>query len=247
MARSTSRFTAPIFSKRVIVIVGGYGSGKSEVAVNLAQLLALNCQSKVAIADLDIVNPYFRSREASERLNEFGIESINPRGDFSSADLPIILPEIAAAVESYDGTLILDAGGDDVGSRVLSSLTVTFPADDYEMLLVLNSNRPFTQDVPSCQNLMREIETATRLKFTGIIANSHMLHMTDITTIIKGLDLAKQVSTTTGLPVNCVAVDKKLLSELEQTDIEVPVLPLHRLLLKPWEREDTNSDSSTMR
>ena len=113
----------PTFSKSILIIVGGYGSGKSEVAVNLSRQLVNAGSAPVAIADLDIVNPYFRSREASEQLTSLGIRTINPAGGQKYADLPIILPEIKGAIEQRQGVLVLDVGGDDVGARVLSSLS----------------------------------------------------------------------------------------------------------------------------
>ncbi|RKX27885.1 MAG: cobalamin biosynthesis protein CobQ, partial [Candidatus Zixiibacteriota bacterium] len=141
MVKTDRHFTPPIFNKRVLVVVGGYGSGKSEVSVNLARHLASSGQLHVAIADLDIVNPYFRSREATEQLEKLGIETLHPKGSQAFADLPIIIPQVKSAIEGYDGVLILDVGGDDAGARVLGSLAGTFPSDDHEVLFVLNANR----------------------------------------------------------------------------------------------------------
>lgn len=236
MAKSKQQFRAPAFSKRILVIVGGYGSGKSEVAVNLARYLAESKSQRIAIADLDIVNPYFRSREAAARLAELGIESITPAGDLEHADLPVIVPRIKGAVEEYDGLLILDVGGDDVGARVLSSITDVFPANDYELLLVLNANRPFTSSVEKCRDLMKKIETSSRLSFTGIISNTHMMEHTTVATVLDGLSLAQALSRDTGLPVSLVAALDEQLKQLDGNDIDVPVLKLDRFLLKPWER-----------
>ena len=236
MARPKAQFPLPAFSKRILVIVGGYGSGKSEVSVNLARHLALATDRPVAIADLDIVNPYFRSREASRLLEQLGIEPVHPGGALAHADLPIIIPRIKGAIEQYDGTLVLDVGGDDVGARVLSSLTDSFPQHDYDLLLVLNANRPFTATVDACRSLMQKIETASRLKFTGIISNTHMLEFTTAETVRDGLKLARALSTATRLPIVFVSALPQQLEDLSTDDIDVPVLPLERLLLKPWER-----------
>ncbi len=228
----------PIFTRRILIIVGGYGSGKSEVAVNLSRHLVETSGRQVAIADLDIVNPYFRSREANQALEALGIRCINPSGGEFYADLPIILPEIKGAIEHNDELLVLDVGGDDVGARVLSSLGKSFQKDSYEMMLVLNRNRPFTSNVSGCIRMIREIEEASRLKFTGIISNTHLLDDTDAETIASGYELAKEVSNKTGLPIKFLAGLAAIVESDEFADPDVPVLPLERHLLKPWESAD---------
>jgi CheY-like chemotaxis protein len=237
MVRSVKQFAIPSFTKSILIIVGGYGSGKSEVAINLARHLATNQSEPVAIADLDIVNPYFRSREADEQLEALGIMSLNPRGGYRHADLPIIQPEIKGAIEQHRGKLILDIGGDDVGARILSSLASSFEPDGYELLLVLNANRPFTQDVDSCLKLVREIETASRLKFTGLISNSHLLTDTTAEIVLSGLELTRQLRARTGLPVVFLSAMDEILEGISPESLDVPVLKLDRLLLKPWERQ----------
>jgi len=236
MVRPKAQFELPAFSKRLLIIVGGYGSGKSEVAVNLARYLATSTSRSIAIADLDIVNPYFRSRKATRLLAAYGVEAVNPSGDLEHADLPVIIPRVKGVVESYDGTVILDVGGDDVDARVLSSLTDAFPMGDYEMLLVLNANRPFTATVDDCLALMSKIEATSRLKFTGLIANTHMLEHTTTETVLSGLQLTRDLSTRTALPIAFVSVTGNLIGQFTSFDIDVPVLSLDRLLLKPWER-----------
>jgi hypothetical protein len=226
----------PSFSKGIIIIVGGYGSGKSEVAVNLSRHLVVSQPEPVAIADLDIVNPYFRSRQATEQLTALGINAIVPPGELSYADTPNIVPEIKGAIEQNRGKLILDVGGDDVGARVLSSLAEAFVDGSYELLLVLNRNRPFTADVDGCIKLIRGIEASSRLAFTGIIANTHLMEHTTLEVVSDGLKLANEVSDRTGLPVVFLSVEADLVDDPDLTKTDIPVLPLHRLLLKPWER-----------
>ncbi|NOY88019.1 MAG: cobalamin biosynthesis protein CbiA [FCB group bacterium] len=235
------RFQSPVFSKDIIIIVGSYGSGKSEVAVNLARFFVSHfppSEKPVAIADLDVVNPYFRSREAASVLEELGIRAINPKGGQFYADIPIILPEIKGAIEHNEGILILDAGGDDVGAKVLSSLNNAFIPDTYELLLVLNANRPFTSDMEGCLKMIKNIETASRLKVTGIISNTHLMENTTPEIIIKGLKLSKAVSKKTKLPLSFLSATTQDLKKIALNAIDIPVLPLNRLLLKPWEKKD---------
>ena len=237
MSKSNRQLLLPSFSKGIIIIVGGYGSGKSEVAVNLSRHLVASQSEPVAIADLDIVNPYFRSREVTEQLTALGINAIVPQGELSYADTPNILPEIKGAIEQNRGKLILDVGGDDVGARVLSSLAEAFVDRSYELLLVLNKNRPFTADVDGCIKMINDIETSSRLEFTGIIANTHLMEHTTPELVLDGLKLADKVSDRTGLPVVFLSVEADLVDDSDLTETSIPVLPLHRLLLKPWERD----------
>lgn len=237
---SVSLFQPPVISRGVIVVVGGYGSGKSEVSVNLARFLVTGQDTgrlPISIVDLDIVNPYFRSREAAAELEKLGIETINPRGDQRHADLPIILPEIKSRIKGSEGFVVLDVGGDDVGARVLSSLADAFEAKTYEMLLVLNANRPFTSNLEGCLKTIAQIETSSRLKFTGLISNTHLMDDTTPQTILDGLKLARRVSDKTKLPITFVSAPAEILEQLDVKDVDVPVLVLNRSLLKPWERK----------
>lgn len=235
------KFQSPVLSKDIIIIVGSYGSGKSEIAVNLARFFASHLPSSekpIAIADLDIVNPYFRSREAASVLEKLGIRAINPKGGQFYADIPIILPEIKGAIEHNEGILILDVGGDDVGAKVLSSLNNAFIHDTYELLLVLNANRPFTSDMEGCLKMIKNIETASRLKVTGIISNTHLMENTTPEIIMKGLELSQAVSKNTKLPLSFLSATAHDLKKIDINSIDIPVLPLNRLLLKPWEKKD---------
>lgn len=233
-------YTPPVFGKRIIVIVGGYGSGKSEVSVNLARFLVtgqVEPAQTVYIVDLDIVNPYFRSREAAVELEKLGIRTVNPKGAQFYADLPIVVPEIKGAIEQKDGIIVLDVGGDDVGARVLGSLAGAFEPGEYEMLMVLNANRPFTSTVDGSIKVMREIEQSSRLKFTGLISNTHLMDHTTAETIRDGLAQAQSISKKTALPVLFMSATDEVLDMLEGESVGVPVLRLNRSLLKPWERK----------
>lgn len=241
MTRVADKFQKPTFSKSIITIVGGYGSGKSEIAVNLARYLIHHQSERVALADLDIVNPYFRSREAVRELTALGITALVPPGDQIYAELPIIVPEIKTAIEKKEGKVILDVGGDDTGARVLSSLTDAFETGPYELLLVLNASRPFTADVTGCLKMIKSIEISSRLKFTGIISNTHLMDDTSVELVLEGLKLARTVSEKTGLPIVFLSAITDILDKLSPRKVALPVLPLDRSLLKPWERRKKTS------
>jgi len=236
---SAAEFPSLRFSRNVIVIVGGFGSGKSEVSINLARHLAVTSDGPVAIADLDIVNPYFRSREAAAALASLGIKSLVPAGAYATADLPIILPEIKSAIQRAEGKLILDVGGDDAGARVLSSLADAFAPGQYDMLFTVNAYRPFTSDLKGALKIMGEIEKAGKLKFTGLISNSHLIEQTTTAEVMHGVDLVQQLSEAAGLPVCFVSAFESVLKALDRTLVPYPVLSINRSLLKPWERNST--------
>ena len=189
----------------------------------------------MSIVDLDIVNPYFRSREAAKPLTDLGVNVIIPSGEQCSADLPIVKPQVKGAIEADEGTLIIDLGGDDVGSRVLSSMADAFKPGNYDMFLVLNANRPFTSDVTSTLKMIADIQASCRLKFTGIVSNTHLIDETDSETIMKGVRLSREVEREAGIKLKFVCMKAEMLDTIKPEEINCEVLPLSRFMLKPWE------------
>lgn len=226
----------PQISSRIVALVGGFGSGKTEVSVNLAKYWAVIEKSPITIVDLDLVNPYFRTREAVAEMEAMGIRVIIPRGGEFYADLPILLPEIKGAIEKSDGRLILDVGGDAQGTRVIGSLAEVFVPGEYEMLMVLNSRRPQTADADSCLKTMARIEASAKLRFTGLVSNSHMIDETGPEVVLEGYRLSRGVSRETGLPLVFVSAKGEVLARIDTGVIDCPILPLTRSMLKPWEQ-----------
>ncbi|MBI5266316.1 MAG: cobalamin biosynthesis protein CbiA [candidate division Zixibacteria bacterium] len=236
----------PSFSHKTIIIVGGFGSGKSEVSVNLARDLSSQPGDPVAIADLDIINPYFRSREAAEALSKFGVTSLIPFGEHRYADLPIIIPEIRTAIERRTSRLVLDVGGDDLGARVLSSLADSFGTGGYELLLVHNARRPFTSDLNGSLRMINEIESASRMKITGLIANTHLAAESTAPISAEGVQLTQKVADTLNMRVAFVSALSELCPEIDRIlNQRYPILPLDRELLKPWETKPHPPTSMT--
>jgi hypothetical protein len=218
----------------LIIIVGNYGSGKTEVAVNLALFLARQGRT-VQIADLDIVNPYFRCREARALMESAGIRVVVPPGSQASADLPIVLPEIKGMLRPQgDQISIFDVGGDPVGARILSSYNDILRDEPYDLWQVINSRRPNTDTVAGCIAMGAGIEASSRLKITGLIVNSHLVSETTPAVILEGLRLAKEVSFQSGLPIKFVTAMWPLYDDPELDEIAVPILRLNRYLLPPW-------------
>jgi len=226
--------------KRVTLFTGNFGSGKTEVAVNYTRALARE-KKFVKLVDLDIVNPYFRSREAVKALDPRWVEIISPKEDNFWADLPIVLPEIRGIFQESGRRAVLDVGGDDVGARVLSSFADIFKPEEYRVLIVLNKNRPFTRDAAGCLKMIEEIEAASRLKINGLVSNTHLMGETTGEMILDGCRLVEAVSEKTAIPVVMVCAEKKLLDELNGRHIKHPVLPIERTMLPPWLEKGTKT------
>jgi hypothetical protein len=219
---------------RVIAIVGNYGSGKTEVSVNLSLQLARR-GARVAIADLDIVNPYFRCREARDVMHAHGIRVVAPEGAQAWADLPIVLPEIRGLLRPPPGAIsIFDVGGDDVGARALASLRTCVSDGEYQLWQVVNAKRPFTGTVAGCLAMRRSIEQASRFKVTGWLVNSHLIDQTTPETVLEGWRLGQDLAAATGLPVRLVAVMDHLADAPALASIGAPMLRMHRLMTPLW-------------
>ncbi len=218
--------------KRIQIITGHYGSGKTEYAVNLALHLAENHEN-VAIADLDIVNPYFRSYEQTERMEKAGIRVIVTSCG-GVADIPAVNPAVMSIFQEEKWTGVLDIGGDPIGARVLARFAPQLKQDDFDLLFVLNANRPETRDVESALQYMQGIEAECLQKVTGIVNNTHLCGETTADEILKGARLARELSERTGLPIVHHAVQRKFLPEVSG-ELTEPVLPMNIYMKKPWE------------
>ena len=219
---------------RVIAIVGNYGSGKTELAVNLALELS-RAGRRVQIADLDLVNPYFRCRDARELMESHGIRVVVPPGAQAWADLPILLPEIRGMLRPPDGTVtIFDVGGDDAGARALASFRTSVAEGDYQLWQVINAKRPFTDTVAGCLAMRRTIEQASRWTVTALAINAHLIDETTIDTVLDGWRLAVAMRAETRLPIRFVAAMERLADSPALGVIDAPILRLRRHMLPPW-------------
>ncbi len=221
---------------RVVVFCGGYGSGKTEVAVNFALHLASEGR-KVQLADLDIVNLYFRSREVREELASRGVRVLVPEEPLARADLPVILPEVKGAIEHTDGVLVLDVGGDPIGARVLGGMAHALLAAEHANLFVVNSRRPFTDTPEKTGRMIAEIGRVSGVPITGMVVNSHLIDETTLAVVEEGIRLAEEVQRDTGIGIAFVAVGQQVLREIDPARWRYPIMVLARHMLKPWETE----------
>jgi len=200
--------------KRVTLFAGHYGSGKTSLAVNCARLLAARGRA-VTLADLDIVNPYFRAKDSAAALEALGVRVIASPYANSNVDLPSLPQELYSVVDDRSRFAVLDIGGDDRGALALGRYAPGILAEgDYEMLLVINQYRPLSRDAASTLEILHEIESAGGLRFTGIVNNSNLGRETAAQTVLASLPYAEAVARESGLPIRATAVDERLLPEL---------------------------------
>ncbi len=215
---------------RILIVTGHYGSGKTEFALNLAKACAEEGK-RTALVDIDIVNPYFRSREMAEPLEEMGIRLITTIPELRFADIPALPGDIAATYDDPNLFSIFDVGGDPVGAKVLGRYSDKIRKVPYDFLVVINANRPRTKTPEKAVQFIRSIESACRLKATGIVDNTHLGRETTEEDLELGRKLAEGTSQLTGLPIICHTVEKRLMRD----DMPADVFPVDINFKKPWE------------
>ena len=202
-------------NKRVLLLCGHYGSGKTNIAVNLAQHIKGEYPT-VTLADLDIVNPYFRSKDSAAELEAAGIRLICSNYANSNVDIPALPPDLYALTDDRSMRAIIDVGGDDRGALVLGRLAPAILSEnDYEMLMVINCYRPLTRDAASTIEVMREIEYAGGIRFTALINNSNLGVETTAEDVLASVRYAEDVAAMSGLPVVMTTADERLQGELK--------------------------------
>lgn len=202
--------------KRYTIIYGHYGSGKTNFSINMALDKAREGK-KVTIVDLDIVNPYFRTSDYKELLEQNNIHVISPNFANTTVDIPSLPTEIYSVFDSSKSDyIILDVGGDDAGAYALGRFApYVNKLDNCDILYVVNKYRAITQTAAGAVEILREIETASHIKATGIINNSHLQQYTTEQTIIDSLPYAKEVSEALNLPLVGTTAPKSIFNKVE--------------------------------
>lgn len=200
---------------RKIAVTGHFGSGKTEFAVSLAFALAEAGCSSLALCDLDIENPYFRSRERGEALEHAGIRVYSdPYGGRNASELQTISASIRAPLEDTSCRVILDCGGDHTGAMVLNQFHKYFDDGSYQLLCVVNCNRPGTDTPEKAIDHIRAIEATTGLAVTGLISNAHLIRYTTADTVLEGWDFTQKVSAATQIPALAACCMRSLTADV---------------------------------
>lgn len=204
--------------KRVTLFSGHYGSGKTNIAVNYAFYLKKK-GFPVVIADLDIVNPYFRTKDSEEQLKNSGIEVISLPFANTNVDLPSIPSNAYSLVEDRSKYAVIDVGGDDRGAYALGRFSAQIiKENNFDNFYVVNFFRPLTRTPFEAKTVLEEIEIAGKIPFTGIINNSNLGEETTLEDLISSNKKAEELSVITGLPVVFTTVKKSLVSDFENND-----------------------------
>lgn len=215
---------------RIKAVVGHYGSGKTEFSLNMA-LAAWAAGRRALVADMDIVNPFFRSAEQGERLKRAGVELIAPPYALTGVDLPVLSPEIYAIFEQPERFCVLDVGGDDAGAAALGGLSGRLAAQGADLYYVVNPYRPFSNTVERVMEMMERIQRRARLQVTGLVNNANLGEETGAEELLVGRTLLEKVSRRCGVPVVCECGFEGVLQQLPPGP---PSFPIARYLMPEW-------------
>lgn len=200
--------------KRITLFAGHYGSGKTNLAVNYAKMLKSKGYD-VIVADLDIVNPYFRTKDSEDELNKLGIELISSKFANTNLDIPSLPQEMYRTVQDKSKYAVMDIGGDDAGAVALGRFAPFITEEDnYDMVFVVNFYRPLSRTAEEAFEIMKEIEFSSKLKFTSIVNNSNLGELTTADDVISTEQEAEKLALLSGLPLKMTSVNKCLYNEL---------------------------------
>lgn len=217
--------------KRITIITGHYGTGKTNISVNIAVRLA-NEGKKVTVVDLDLVNPYFRTADFENNFARLGISLLKPMYANTNLDIPAIGFELEPLLSNVSQHIIIDVGGDDAGATALGRFSEAFSefSDELDMLFVINQMRLLTKTAGEAAELMREIEKTARLKHTGIVNNTNLGAETTADIVEGSFAFAEETAALTGLPLVCTTC---------RNDIEINnrtgILPVEIYVKLPWD------------
>lgn len=220
--------------RRITAVTGHYGCGKTNLAVNLA--LGRRAQGRrVALADLDLVNPYFRCADFAPLLQARGVELVAPVYANTNLDIPALTGRLDGLLDG-DCDLILDVGGDDAGATALGRYSAALrAAEGFELLYAVNFYRPLTRTPAQCAALLAGIERAARLRATGLVNCSHLMDGTTPGTVAGTAALARETAAACGLPLRFTAVCRPLLDGVRALLPDDPLYPVDLYVKKPWE------------
>lgn len=219
--------------KRINIVTGHYGSGKTEFAINYALRLK-NAGHSTCICDMDIVNPYFRTNDAKKELTENGIKVIAPDYAGTNLDLPTLPSDIYSIFSNRETYAVLDVGGDEDGAIALGQYYPYLKDEDYEMLFVINEKRPDTKNADDIIKLAREIEAASRCKITALVNNANLSYLSSAADFDSSFELLEEVSKRMNIPVKYVSSTPDILNELKGVE-EDKKFPMKLFMKLPFD------------
>lgn len=217
---------------RIRIFTGHFGSGKTEIAINFAKRLAAKGK-KIAVVDIDIVNPYFCIRDIKSELEKEGIRVISANPHFSNAELMVVPAEVLTIFNDKSYEVVIDIGGDDRGAVVLGQYNRYLLEEGYDMYFVVNNNRPFTANAKDTEEYIKAIEKTSRLRVSYLISNSNMSYETEVEHIINGDKETLELSQRLGIPYK-YTVCTECLEDSVQGRVHGKVFPIEIYMKPPW-------------
>jgi hypothetical protein len=219
---------------RISIFSGRFGTGKTEVSINYALALT-ELEESVTLTDMDVVTPYFRSRDMTERLEPKGVKVVAPSDFTRDIHLPAVSARIWGTLQSRNGFTVMDVGGDSQGARAIGQFKQVIERSSYTMYLVVNPYRPFNATLERIAQTVKDIEENTRLKTGALVSNPNLIADTTLQTVQEGHHLVEQAGEELGLTIAFLCMEQRLMIEGVEDLFNQPILPLTRHFRPPWE------------
>lgn len=216
-------------SPQITIFAGRFGSGKTEIALNSAVAMS-NRDLDPFLIDLDIVTPYFRSRDRATKMAALGVQVISPFPAGHRLHIPAVNPQIQGAIEQSERPTVIDVGGDEQGARALAPYAHLIRSRAHEMYFVVNPYRPFMDTVDQIETAVRAIARSSRLPVTGLVSNPNLMSESSPQLFVRGHRLVEQASRQLDLPIAFAAVDQSLSAQLDRRQLSVRLAVIHRYL-----------------
>jgi hypothetical protein len=224
-----------LLDRRIVVLIGGYGAGKTQLSISLAFQWA-KTSKRVALVDLDLINPYFRSREVAAPLERVGVEVIRPHGDLAFAENPSLTPQIEGALRDSTKRVILDVGGNETGATIVGRFHALLQSNDVAVLQVVNVFRPFSSTMEEIETLRGDMERKSRLKVQGWINNSNLQDWTTAEDWCRSEELIRDLVVQTKIPKVACGVNPQW-AEKVGLSWEPDWIPIQRYLDLGWKTQ----------
>ena len=219
---------------RISIFSGRFGTGKTEVSINYALALT-KLDESVTLTDMDVVTPYFRSRDMTEKLEPKGVTVVAPSDFTRDFHLPAVSARIWGTLQNKNGFTVMDVGGDSQGARAIGQFKEVIEGSGYIMYLVVNPYRPFNATPQRIAETVEDIEANTRLETGALVSNPNLIAETSLQTVQEGHRLVQKAGEELGLEIAFLCMEERLMVEGIQGLFDQPILPLTRHFRPPWE------------